>query len=67
VGRSVEAAGGVEGVLAAADGEAGEEDRWRSAASSRRWCWRASTPGSLSARGVPVLIERAHRMLDADG
>jgi hypothetical protein len=22
---------------------------------------------SLSARGVPVLIERAHRMLDADG
>ena len=28
---------------------------------------RASAPGSLSARGVPVLIERAYRMLDADG
>src|SRR6266550_5662939 len=48
--------------LAGADGEAGEEDRWRSAASSWRWYWRASTPGSFSAGAVPVPVERGHRM-----
>jgi len=52
---------GAVGALAGVDGEAGEEDRWRSAASSWRWYWRVSTPGSFSAGAVP--IERGHRML----